>query len=244
MRAFSGDVQARWQARKDQTDADAVHRPRARTDVPNQQFLASTVRAVDGHNRRLAQRSKGGDGAAGAPRADADDRRAGMLDERLDWAARKAAAAAAADDSDDDDGSADDKRARKKAKKKALKREAKSWPRKLLPRRRRKRKGSGGGERRPMRSATRCARRWASGASRRRPGAAVSDNRTGAARAQRAGASERRRGGGFVVVVLMFLWCVWSFRGNPHAHAGAAGTRAAVAHGCLAHCAAHRFCLK
>ena len=51
MRAFSGDVQARWQARKDQTDADAVHRPRARTDVPNQQFLASTVRAVDGHNR-------------------------------------------------------------------------------------------------------------------------------------------------------------------------------------------------
>ena len=125
MRAFSGDVQARWTARKDQTDADAVHRPRARTDVPNQQFLASTVRAVDGHNRRLAQRSKGGDGAAGAPRADADDRRADMLDERLDWAARKAAAAAAADDSDDDDGSADDKRARKKACKKALKREAK-----------------------------------------------------------------------------------------------------------------------
>ena len=67
MRAFSGDVKARWEARKDQTDADAVHRPRARTDVPNQQFLASTVRAVDGHNRRLAQRSKGGDGAAGAP---------------------------------------------------------------------------------------------------------------------------------------------------------------------------------
>ena len=110
MRAFSGDIQARWEARKDQTDADAVHRPRARTDVPNQQFLASTVRAVDGHNRRLAQRSKGGDGATGAPPdGDAEERRADMLDERLDWAARKAAAAAAADESDDDDGSADDK---------------------------------------------------------------------------------------------------------------------------------------
>ena len=81
------------------------------------------MRAVDGHNRRLAQRSKGGDGAAGAPRADADDRSADMLDERLDWAARKAAAAAAADESDDDDGSADDKRAQK-GQKKALKREA------------------------------------------------------------------------------------------------------------------------
>ena len=108
MRAFSGDVQARWQARRDRTDADAVHQARARTGVPNQQFLASTVRAVDGHNRRLAERSRGSDGATGAPRdGDADEeRRSDMLDERLDWAARKAAAAAAAaDDDDDDDGS-------------------------------------------------------------------------------------------------------------------------------------------
>ena len=107
MRAFSGDVQARWQARRDRTDADAVHQPRARTGVPNQQFLASTVRAVDGHNRRLAERSRGSDGATGAPRdGDAEGRRSDMLDERLDWAARKAAAAAAAaDDDDDDDGS-------------------------------------------------------------------------------------------------------------------------------------------
>ena len=97
MRAFSGDVQARWQARRDRTDAEAVHQPRARTGVPNQQFLASTVRAVDGHNRRLAERSRGSDGATGAPRdGDAEGRRSDMLDERLDWAARKAAAAAAA----------------------------------------------------------------------------------------------------------------------------------------------------
>ena len=180
MRAFSGDVQARWEARKDQTDADAVHRPRARTDVPNQQFLASTVRAVDGHNRRLAQRSKGGDGAAGAPRADADDRRADMLDERLDWAARKAAAAAAAEDSDDDDGSADDKRARKKAKKKALKREAKKLAKKIIAKkkkkekRKRKRKEDGGDDE------VRAAMGFGGFAS--TAGAAVSDNRTGAAR--------------------------------------------------------------
>ncbi len=189
MRAFSGDVQARWQARKDQTDADAVHRPRARTDVPNQQFLASTVRAVDGHNRRLAQRSKGGDGAAGAPRADADDRRAGMLDERLDWAARKAAAAAAADDSDDDDGSADDKRARKKARKKALKREAKKLAKKIIAKKKKKEKRK---RRRREEADEECDevraamgfRGFASTA-----GAAVSDNRTGAARG---GARARR----------------------------------------------------
>ena len=192
MRAFSGDVQARWQARKDQTDADAVHRPRARTDVPNQQFLASTVRAVDGHNRRLAQRSKGGDGAAGAPRADADDRRAGMIDERLDWAARKAAAAAAADDSEDDDGSADDKRARKKAKKKALKREAKKLAKKIIAKKKKKEKR----KRRRREEAdegcddeVRAAMGFGGFAS--TSGAAVSDNRTGAARG---GAARRIEG--------------------------------------------------
>ena len=192
MRAFSGDVQARWQARKDQTDADAVHRPRARTDVPNQQFLASTVRAVDGHNRRLAQRSKGGDGTAGAPRADADDRRADMLDERLDWAARKAAAAAAADDSEDDDGSADDKRARKKAKKKALKREAKKLAKKIIAKkkkkekRKRRRREEADGECDEVRAA------MGFGGFASTAGAAVSDNRTGAAR----GAARARRSEG------------------------------------------------
>ena len=184
MRAFSGDVQARWQARKDQTDADAVHRPRARTDVPNQQFLASTVRAVDGHNRRLAQRSRGGDGATGAPRADADDRRADMLDERLDWAARKAAAAAAADDSDDDDGSADGKRARKKAKKKALKREAKKLAKKIIAKKKKKKEKR---KRRRREDAdedgddeVRAAMGFGGFAS--TSGASVDDNRTGAAR--------------------------------------------------------------
>ena len=189
MRAFSGDVQARWQARKDQTDADAVHRPRARTDVPNQQFLASTVRAVDGHNRRLAQRSKGGDGAAGAPRADADDRRAGMLDERLDWAARKAAAAAAADDSDDDDGSADSKRARKKARKKALKREAKKLAKKIIAKKKKKEKRK---RRRREEAGEECDEVRAAmgfGGFASTAGAAVSDNRTGAARG---GARARR----------------------------------------------------
>ena len=192
MRAFSGDVQARWQARKDQTDADAVHRPRARTDVPNQQFLASTVRAVDGHNRRLAQRSKGGDGTAGAPRADADDRRADMLDERLDWAARKAAAAAAADDSDDDDGSADDKRARKKAKKKALKREAKKLAKKIIAKKKKKEKRK---RRRREEADEECDEVHAAmgfGGFASTAGAAVSDNRTGAAR----GAARARRSEG------------------------------------------------
>ena len=182
MRAFSGDVQARWQARKDQTDADAVHRPRARTDVPNQQFLASTVRAVDGHNRRLAQRSRGGDGATGAPRADADDRRADMLDERLDWAARKAAAAAAADDSDDDDGSADDKRARRKARKKALKREAKKLAKKIIAKKKKKEKRK---RRRREEADEECDEVRAAmgfGGFASTSGAAVSDNRTGAAR--------------------------------------------------------------
>ena len=182
MRAFSGDVQARWEARKDQTDADAVHRPRARTDVPNQQFLASTVRAVDGHNRRLAQRSKGGDGAAGAPRADADDRRADMLDERLDWAARKAAAAAAADESDDDDGSADDKRARRKARKKALKREAKKLAKKIITKKKKKENRT---RRRREEADEECDEVRAAmgfGGFASTAGAAVSDNRTGAAR--------------------------------------------------------------
>jgi hypothetical protein len=145
MRAFSGDVQARWQARRDRTDADAVHRPRARTDVPNQQFLASTVRAVDGHNRRLAERSRGSDGATGVSRdGDAEERRSDMLDERLDWAARKAAAAAAAaEEEDDDDGSdaSDDAaaaRARKKAQKKKLKKEAKKLAKKILLKKKKK----------------------------------------------------------------------------------------------------------
>ena len=191
MRAFSGDVQARWQARKDQTDADAVHRPRARTDVPNQQFLASTVRAVDGHNRRLAQRSKGGDGATGAPRADADDRRADMLDERLDWAARKAAAAAAADDSEDDDGSADDKRARKKAKKKALKREAKKLAKKIIAKKKKKEKRKRRRKEDEGDDDIRAVMGFGGFAS--TAGAAVSDNRTGAARG---GARARRSGDG------------------------------------------------
>ena len=191
MRAFSGDVKARWEARKDQTDADAVHRPRARTDVPNQQFLASTVRAVDGHNRRLAQRSKGGDGAAGAPRADADDRRAGMIDERLDWAARKAAATAAADDSDDDDGSADSKRARKKARKKALKREAKKLAKKIIAKKKKKEKRK---RRRREEAGEECDEVRAAmgfGGFASTAGAAVSDNRTGAARG---GAARRIEG--------------------------------------------------
>ena len=143
MRAFSGDVQARWQARRDRTDADAVHQPRARTGVPNQQFLASTVRAVDGHNRRLAERSRGSDGATGAPRdGDAEGRRSDMLDERLDWAARKAAAAAADDDDDDDGSDASDDaaaaRARKKAQKKKLKKEAKKLAKKILLKKKKK----------------------------------------------------------------------------------------------------------
>ena len=189
MRAFSGDVQARWQARRDRTDAEAVLQPRARTGVPNQQFLASTVRAVDGHNRRLAQRSKGGDGAAGAPRADADDRRAGMIDERLDWAARKAAAAAAADDSDDDDGSADSKRARKKARKKALKREAKKLAKKIIAKKKKKEKRK---RRRREEADEECDEVRAAmgfGGFASTAGAAVSDNRTGAARG---GARARR----------------------------------------------------
>ena len=192
MRAFSGDVQARWQARKDQTDADAVHRPRARTDVPNQQFLASTVRAVDGHNRRLAQRSKGGDGATGARRdGDADDRRADMLDERLDWAARKAAAAAAADDSEDDDGSADDKRARKRAKKKALKREAKKLAKKIIAKKKKKEKRKRRRKEDEGDDDIRAVMGFGGFAS--TAGAAVSDNRTGAARG---GARARRSGDG------------------------------------------------
>ena len=131
MYAFSSDSQARWDARKDRADAEAVNKPRARQGTPSQQFLASTVRAVDGHNRRLAQLAPRGYYAPGAPRDDdGDDRRSDMIDERLDWAAKKAAAAAAAADDNDDDGSdaSDDaaaRRARKKTKKKAIKKEAK-----------------------------------------------------------------------------------------------------------------------
>jgi hypothetical protein len=129
MYAFSSDSQARWEARKDREDAEAVNKPRARQGRPNEQFLASTVRAVDGHNRRLAQQAPRGGDATGALRADdRDDRRSDMIDERLDWAAKKAAVVAA--DNDDDDGSdaSDDaaaRRARKKTKKKAIKKEAK-----------------------------------------------------------------------------------------------------------------------
>ena len=187
MRAFSGDVQARWQARRDRTDADAVHQPRARTGVPNQQFLASTVRAVDGHNRRLAERSRGSDGATGAPRdGDAEGRRSDMLDERLDWAARKAAAAAADDDDDDDGSDASDDaaaaRARKKAQKKKLKKEAKKLAKKILLKKKKKAKkrrraeaeaAAGDGE---VRAA------MGFGGFTSTSGGSVDDNRTGAAR--------------------------------------------------------------
>ncbi len=188
MRAFSGDVQARWQARRDRTDADAVHQPRARTGVPNQQFLASTVRAVDGHNRRLAERSRGSDGATGAPRdGDAEGRRSDMLDERLDWAARKAAAAAAAADDDDDDGSdaSDDAaaaRARKKAQKKKLKKEAKKLAKKILLKKKKKkaRRRRAEAEAAAGDDAIRAVMGFGGFAS--TSGGSVDDNRTGAAR--------------------------------------------------------------
>ena len=188
MRAFSGDVQARWQARRDRTDADAVHQPRARTGVPNQQFLASTVRAVDGHNRRLAERSRGSDGATGAPRdGDAEGRRSDMLDERLDWAARKAAAAAAAADDDDDNGSdaSDDAaaaRARKKAQKKKLKKEAKKLAKKILLKKKKKkaRRRRAEAEAAEGDDAIRAVMGFGGFAS--TSGGSVDDNRTGAAR--------------------------------------------------------------
>ena len=189
MRAFSGDVQARWQARKDQMDADAVHQPRARTGVPNQQFLASTVRAVDGHNRRLAERSRGSDGATGAPRdGDADEeRRSDMLDERLDWAARKAAAAAAAAEEEDDgssDGSDDAAaaRARKKAQKKKLKKEAKKLAKKILLKKKKKkaRRRRAEAEAAEGDDAIRAVMGFGGFAS--TSGGSVDDNRTGAAR--------------------------------------------------------------
>ena len=190
MRAFSGDVQARWQARRDRTDADAVHQPRARTGVPNQQFLASTVRAVDGHNRRLAERSRGSDGATGAPRdGDADEeRRSDMLDERLDWAARKAAAAAAAaDDDDDDDGSdaSDDAaaaRARKKAQKKKLKKEAKKLAKKILLKKKKKKMKRRRAEAEAAEGDDEVCAAMGFGGFGSTAGASVDDNRTGAAR--------------------------------------------------------------
>ena len=187
MRAFSGDVQARWQARRDRTDADAVHQPRARTGVPNQQFLASTVRAVDGHNRRLAERSRGSDGATGAPRdGDAEGRRSDMLDERLDWAARKAAAAAADDDDDDDGSDASDDaaaaRARKKAQKKKLKKEAKKLAKKILLKKKKKkaRRRRAEAEAAEGDDAIRAVMGFGGFAS--TSGGSVDDNRTGAAR--------------------------------------------------------------
>ena len=188
MRAFSGDVQARWQARRDRTDAEAVLQPRARTGVPNQQFLASTVRAVDGHNRRLAERSRGSDGATGAPRdGDAEGRRSDMLDERLDWAARKAAAAAAAADDDDDNGSdaSDDAaaaRARKKAQKKKLKKEAKKLAKKILLKKKKKkaRRRRAEAEAAEGDDAIRAVMGFGGFAS--TSGGSVDDNRTGAAR--------------------------------------------------------------
>ena len=190
MRAFSGDVQARWQARRDRTDAEAVHQPRARTGVPNQQFLASTVRAVDGHNRRLADRSRGSDGATGAPRdGDADEeRRSDMLDERLDWAARKAAAAAAAaDDDDDDDGSdaSDDAaaaRARKKAQKKKLKKEAKKLAKKILLKKKKKKAKRRRAEAEAAAGDEEVREAMGFGGFGSTAGASVVDNRTGAAR--------------------------------------------------------------
>ena len=190
MRAFSGDPQARWQARRDRTDAEAVHQPRARTGVPNQQFLASTVRAVDGHNRRLADRSCGSDGATGAPRdGDADEeRRSDMLDERLDWAARKAAAAAAAaDDDDDDDGSdaSDDAaaaRARKKAQKKKLKKEAKKLAKKILLKKKKKKAKRRRAEAEAAAGDEEVREAMGFGGFGSTAGASVVDNRTGAAR--------------------------------------------------------------
>ena len=190
MRAFSGDPQARWQARRDRTDAEAVHQPRARTGVPNQQFLASTVRAVDGHNRRLADRSRGSDGATGAPRdGDADEeRRSDMLDERLDWAARKAAAAAAAaDDDDDDDGSdaSDDAaaaRARKKAQKKKLKKEAKKLAKKILLKKKKKKARRRRAEAEAAAGDEEGREAMGFGGFGSTAGASVVDNRTGAAR--------------------------------------------------------------
>lgn len=190
MRAFSGDPQARWQARRDRTDAEAVHQPRARTGVPNQQFLASTVRAVDGHNRRLADRSRGSDGATGAPRdGDADEeRRSDMLDERLDWAARKAAAAAAAaDDDDDDDGSdaSDDAaaaRARKKAQKKKLKKEAKKLAKKILLKKKKKKAKRRRAEAEAAAGDEEVREAMGFGGFGSTAGASVVDNRTGAAR--------------------------------------------------------------
>ena len=186
MRAFSGDVQARWQARRDRTDADAVHQPRARTGVPNQQFLASTVRAVDGHNRRLAERSRGSDGATGAPRdGDAEGRRSDMLDERLDWAARKAAAAAAAAEEEDGSDASDDAaaaRARKKAQKKKLKKEAKKLAKKILLKKKKKkaRRRRAEAEAAAGDDAIRAVMGFGGFAS--TSGGSVDDNRTGAAR--------------------------------------------------------------
>ena len=169
MRAFSGDVQARWQARKDQTDADAVHRPRARTDVPNQQFLASTVRAVDGHNRRLAERSRGSDGATGAPRdGDADEeRRSDMLDERLDWAAR----------------------ARKKAQKKKLKKEAKKLAKKILLKKKKKKARRRRAEAEAAEGDDEVRAAMGFGGFTSTSGGSVDDNRTGAARGGAAASS-------------------------------------------------------
>ena len=188
MRAFSGDVQARWQARRDRTDADAVHQPRARTGVPNQQFLASTVRAVDGHNRRLAERPRGSDGATGAPRdGDAEGRRLDMLDERLDWAARKAAAAAAAADDDDDNGSdaSDDAaaaRARKKAQKKKLKKEAKKLAKKILLKKKKKKARRRRAEAEAAEGDDEVRAAMGFGGFASTSGGSVDDNRTGAAR--------------------------------------------------------------
>ncbi len=190
MRAFSGDVQARWQARRDRTDADAVHQPRARTGVPNQQFLASTVRAVDGHNRRLAERPRGSDGATGAPRdGDADEeRRSDMLDERLDWAARKAAAAAAAADDDDDDDGSDDSddaaaaRARKKAQKKKLKKEAKKLAKKILLKKKKKKMKRRRAEAEAAEGDDEVRAAMGFGGFASTSGGSVDDNRTGAAR--------------------------------------------------------------
>ena len=190
MRAFSGDVQARWQARRDRTDAEAVHQPRARTGVPNQQFLASTVRAVDGHNRRLAERPRGSDGATGAPRdGDADEeRRSDMLDERLDWAARKAAAAAAAADDDDDDDGSDDSddaaaaRARKKAQKKKLKKEAKKLAKKILLKKKKKKMKRRRAEAEAAEGDDEVRAAMGFGGFASTSGGSVDDNRTGAAR--------------------------------------------------------------
>ena len=163
-----------------------------------------------------------------------------MLDERLDWAARKAAAAAAADDSDDDDGSADDKRARKKARKKALKREAKKLAKKIIAKKKKKEKRQ---RRRREEADEECDEVRAAmgfGASRRRP--ARPSRTTG--RARRAAA--RGRGGAIRLRSVNVSVVCLEFRGNPHDHQMwlAVWLTTDHLHGWLCTCAVHTIRVK